>query len=213
MERETGLKACVVYGNLPPETRRQQARLFNDEGSGFDVLVASDAVGMGLNLNIRRVIFFEMKKASDKVRGFDLTRPPPARASPDDNDLGLWPSQREELKPESFEIPQTSGRREWLSVSQAKQIAGRAGRHSSTYSEGIATAVSPEDLRYLRECLEFPIEKMKARGARGASALRVGCSCQRPEEEGGGRCVRRVQLQHRGRVGGGVLRHERPFPG
>ena len=27
-----------------------QAKLFNDPNSGYDVLVASDAVGMGLNL-------------------------------------------------------------------------------------------------------------------------------------------------------------------
>ena len=48
---------CVVYGALPPEMRRQQARLFNESGNGYDVLVASDAVGMGLNLNIRRIVF------------------------------------------------------------------------------------------------------------------------------------------------------------
>lgn len=32
----------------------EKARLFNTEGTGYDVLVASDAIGMGLNLNIRR---------------------------------------------------------------------------------------------------------------------------------------------------------------
>ena len=32
IERETQHRACVVYGALPPETRRQQARLFNDQG-------------------------------------------------------------------------------------------------------------------------------------------------------------------------------------
>lgn len=31
-----------------------KARLFNSEDTGYDVLVASDAIGMGLNLNIRR---------------------------------------------------------------------------------------------------------------------------------------------------------------
>ena len=46
-------KCCVVYGSLPPETRAQQARIFNTEGSGYDVLIASDAIGMGLNLNIK----------------------------------------------------------------------------------------------------------------------------------------------------------------
>jgi len=34
-----------------------QVALFNDVASGSDILVASDAVGMGLNLNIRRIIF------------------------------------------------------------------------------------------------------------------------------------------------------------
>ncbi len=47
---ETGLRCAVVYGRLPPEIRAEQAALFNDPNSGYDVLVASDAVGMGLNL-------------------------------------------------------------------------------------------------------------------------------------------------------------------
>lgn len=57
VEREIGKRCCLIYGGLPPETRNQQAALFNDPDSGFDVLVASDAVGMGLNLNIKRVLF------------------------------------------------------------------------------------------------------------------------------------------------------------
>lgn len=43
-------KCAVVYGALPPETRAEQARDFNDEDGASKVLVASDAVGMGLNL-------------------------------------------------------------------------------------------------------------------------------------------------------------------
>ena len=62
VERKTAHKCCVVYGSLPPETRATQARLFNDPTSGFRVLVASDAIGMGLNLNIRRVVFHTMRK-------------------------------------------------------------------------------------------------------------------------------------------------------
>ena len=30
--------------------------------AGFDVLIASDAIGMGLNLNIKRIIFSTVKK-------------------------------------------------------------------------------------------------------------------------------------------------------
>lgn len=62
IEMETQYRSCVVYGALPPETRRQQAKLFNDPNSGYDIMIASDAVGMGLNLNIRRVIFHKMDK-------------------------------------------------------------------------------------------------------------------------------------------------------
>lgn len=64
----------VVYGSLPPETRTRQAKMFNDESSEFDVLVASDAVGMGLNLNIRRIIFSKLEKF-DGVEMRKLTIP------------------------------------------------------------------------------------------------------------------------------------------
>ena len=50
IESKTGRKCAVVYGSLPPETRAQQAKLFNDPDNDYDFLVASDAIGMGLNL-------------------------------------------------------------------------------------------------------------------------------------------------------------------
>jgi len=50
IEERTGLRCAVAYGRLPPEIRSEQAALFNDPQSGYDVIVASDAVGMGLNL-------------------------------------------------------------------------------------------------------------------------------------------------------------------
>ncbi|KAF2129295.1 ATP-dependent RNA helicase SUV3 mitochondrial precursor [Dothidotthia symphoricarpi CBS 119687] len=57
IEKQTSKKCAIIYGSLPPETRAQQARLFNDPDNDFDYLVASDAIGMGLNLAIKRVIF------------------------------------------------------------------------------------------------------------------------------------------------------------
>ncbi|KAL7753894.1 RNA helicase [Sorochytrium milnesiophthora] len=62
IERQTGMKCAVVYGALPPETRSEQARLFNDPDSNYDILVATDAVGMGLNLSIKRVVFTTLSK-------------------------------------------------------------------------------------------------------------------------------------------------------
>ncbi|KAI5201600.1 P-loop containing nucleoside triphosphate hydrolase protein [Aureobasidium subglaciale] len=66
IEQSTGRKVATVYGSLPPETRAQQARLFNDPDNDYDYLVASDAIGMGLNLSIKRVIF----ESSAKFNGF-----------------------------------------------------------------------------------------------------------------------------------------------
>ncbi|KAE8728160.1 ATP-dependent RNA helicase SUV3 [Hibiscus syriacus] len=73
---ETGGRhlCSVVYGSLPPETRTRQATRFNDASSEFDVLVASDAIGMGLNLNISRIIFSTLKKF-DGTEMRDLTIP------------------------------------------------------------------------------------------------------------------------------------------
>lgn len=50
IEKSTGYRCAVVYGRLPPETRNEQALLFNDPDSGYDILIGSDAIGMGLNL-------------------------------------------------------------------------------------------------------------------------------------------------------------------
>ncbi|KAI7894436.1 P-loop containing nucleoside triphosphate hydrolase protein [Mucor mucedo] len=70
IESSTGLRCAVAYGGLPPETRALQAKAFNDPESGFDVLVASDAVGMGLNLNIKRIVFTTVEKFNGKKFSF-----------------------------------------------------------------------------------------------------------------------------------------------
>ncbi|KAJ2764292.1 RNA helicase, partial [Coemansia nantahalensis] len=62
IEAKTGMRCAVIYGGLPPESRVEQAKLFNDPESGYDVLVASDAVGMGINLTINRVVFMALEK-------------------------------------------------------------------------------------------------------------------------------------------------------
>ena len=57
---ERGIKNSVIYGDLPPEVRRLQYDSFI-RGEN-DVLVSTDAIGMGVNLPIRRIIFTEIKK-------------------------------------------------------------------------------------------------------------------------------------------------------
>jgi ATP-dependent RNA helicase SUPV3L1/SUV3 len=55
-----GLKVSVVYGALPPETRIKQAEIFNKEET--DILIATNAIGFGLNLNIKRIIYYTVSK-------------------------------------------------------------------------------------------------------------------------------------------------------
>ncbi|KAK4478109.1 hypothetical protein RD792_017387, partial [Penstemon davidsonii] len=112
---EIGMKhlCSVVYGSLPPATRTRQATMFNDEKSEFGVLVASDAIGMGLNLNISRIIFSTLRKF-DGVETRDLT------------------------------------------VSEIKQIAGRAGRYKSKFPVGEVTCLEANDLPLLHSSLGSP---------------------------------------------------------
>ncbi len=54
------IRASVIYGDLPPASRREQVHKFATGET--DVVVSTDAIGMGLNLAIRRIIFVETKK-------------------------------------------------------------------------------------------------------------------------------------------------------
>ena len=55
-----GVHCSVIYGNLPPATRREQVRRFLAKET--EVVVSTDAIGMGLNLPIRRIVFVETRK-------------------------------------------------------------------------------------------------------------------------------------------------------
>lgn len=57
---EAGIASSVIYGSLPPEIRRRQTRMFNEGKT--KVAVATDAIGMGLNLPVRRIVFMQTDK-------------------------------------------------------------------------------------------------------------------------------------------------------
>ncbi|TSK22586.1 ATP-dependent RNA helicase SUPV3L1, mitochondrial [Bagarius yarrelli] len=64
-----GLECAVIYGSLPPGTKLAQAKKFNDPDDPCKILVATDAIGMGLNLSIRRIIFNSLLKPSVNEKG------------------------------------------------------------------------------------------------------------------------------------------------
>lgn len=142
VEEKTGLRVAVAYGGLPPEVREEQARAFNE--GDYDVLVASDAIGMGLNLCV-----------------YSLLR---RRAIAD-----RWYVYRK-IKRIVFEtLHKWDGRAEvQLPLPQIKQIAGRAGRfglHKSpsgpddatpstaSPSPGEVTTLDEADLPLLRQAM------------------------------------------------------------
>ncbi len=53
-------RVSVVYGNLSPEVRREEARRFREGET--DILVATDAIAMGLNLPIQTILFYKSEK-------------------------------------------------------------------------------------------------------------------------------------------------------
>jgi len=58
--RSQGLSVATIYGALAPEVRRTESERF---ASGeADIVVATDAIGMGLNLPVQRVVFSTVHK-------------------------------------------------------------------------------------------------------------------------------------------------------
>jgi len=53
-------KVSVVYGNLSPEVRREEARRFREGET--EILIATDAIAMGMNLPIKTILFSKAEK-------------------------------------------------------------------------------------------------------------------------------------------------------
>ncbi|MBU1657543.1 helicase, partial [bacterium] len=53
-------KVSVVYGNLSPEVRREEARRFREHET--EVLIATDAIAMGMNLPIKTLLYSKADK-------------------------------------------------------------------------------------------------------------------------------------------------------
>ncbi len=108
-------KVSIVYGRLSPEVRREQARKF-DFGE-TDIIVSTDAIAMGMNLPVQRIVFSALSKFIDNK-----------------------------------EIP--------LTMSEIKQIAGRAGRFNR-FPVGYTTTLNRVDsgLDRLNEALEYTLEQ------------------------------------------------------
>jgi len=58
--------AAIVMGSLSPQTRNAQVKIYQD--GEVDYIVATDAIGMGLNLGVSHVAFAALKKSDGRKR-------------------------------------------------------------------------------------------------------------------------------------------------
>lgn len=146
VERITGRRCAVVYGSLPPETRAQQAALFNDPDNDYDFLAASDAVGMGLNLSIKRVIF----EATSKHDGSAYRLIHPSAIKQIAGRAGRYKTARDDTITKS----ETSG------VSSAQ--ASNAVQPST--SVGLVTSLEKFDLPIVQRAMDTEVVPLKSAG-------------------------------------------------
>lgn len=132
IEVATGRRCAIVYGNLPPEVRVQQAALFNDPDNDYDFIVASDAIGMGLNLEIRRVVM-------ESVWKFDGHQ------------------QRMLTFPELKQIGGRAGR--YRSAQNASESTTRTEAEGKKV--GYVTSMDKDDLRPIHRAFTTPNEDLK----------------------------------------------------
>ena len=64
--RRHGKESSVIYGALPYDVRHEEAARFSKGET--KIVVATDAIGMGLNLPIRRIVFLEGSKFDGRTR-------------------------------------------------------------------------------------------------------------------------------------------------
>lgn len=134
VEKHTGKRCAIIYGALPPEVRVQQAALFNDPDNDYDYIVASDAIGMGLNLEIRRVILESVFKY-DGHQNRMLTFP---------------------------EIKQIGGRAgRYRSAQNAGDVKLESGKPPEEEKKvGLVTTMDRADLRSIRRAFNSPVNDL-----------------------------------------------------
>ena len=63
-----GKKVSILYGNLPYKVRKEELRKFRDGET--DIIVTTDCIGMGMNVNVERIVFLQSSKFDGKERRF-----------------------------------------------------------------------------------------------------------------------------------------------
>ena len=145
IEKHTSRRVAIVYGSLPPETRAKQAALFNEPDNDYDFLVASDAIGMGLNLSIKRIIFETIWKF-DGVNQVKLSVPQLKQIA---GRAGRYKTAQEAMKKDSSDI---------------EKAGTPSSQDSADYQAaspvGLVTCLDERDLPYIQQALNTEPEPL-----------------------------------------------------
>lgn len=61
-----GKKVSILYGNLPYKVRKEELRKFREGET--DMVVTTDCIGMGMNINVKRIVFLSSHKFDGKQK-------------------------------------------------------------------------------------------------------------------------------------------------
>lgn len=154
VETKTGKKCAIVYGSLPPETRAQQARLFNDPNNDYDYLVASDAVGMGLNLSIKRVIF----ESTMKHNGSQLVPLKISDIKQIGGRAGRYRTAHQAIESDNAAVEPPTG------LGDAKKNVQDEKNNHPPSTVGLVTTLDRMDIGYLRSAMNREPEPIETAG-------------------------------------------------
>lgn len=158
IEQLTGKRCAIVYGSLPPETRAQQAALFNDPDNDYDFLVASDAIGMGLNLEIKRVIF----ESATKYDGQNHRQLAVSEIKQIGGRAGRFRTARHEIK--SAEAAASTAPSAESAENLASEVKGEPVPAKPTGSVGLVTCLDAEDLPHIQKSFQVDADQLKLAG-------------------------------------------------
>jgi ATP-dependent RNA helicase SUPV3L1/SUV3 len=201
--------AAVVLGALSPRTRNAQVALY--EAGEVDYIVATDAIGMGLNMDVNHVAFAGLSKF-DGRRVRPLTTLEIAQIAGragrymNDGTFGVTASTPpldaqavERLEAHEFEpLRQLFWRNSQLRFTSVADL--RADLKRAPPSKGLVRPRAPEDERALERLAEDPDILALARGPKGVKLLWE--VCQIPD-------YRKTMTDAHPRILGEIFRHLR----
>ena len=157
--------AAIVMGALSPRTRNAQVDLF--QNGDVDYLVATDAIGMGLNMDVDHVAFASLRKFDGTFRR--ELRPEEmgqiagrAGRHMSDGTFGITgdvdeldPTVVEAIEAHQFDpLRYVYWRNRSLDFSDLKTLLASLGRAPDRY--GLVKIYEPDDERYLKELVRDP---------------------------------------------------------